>query len=62
MQESHATRVLFLHGLVLFDSLNVQKHATKSDALGHCLFPRLVQAPSNKNTHQLMMDLFRLPK
>ena len=30
-------RVLFSHGLRFFDSHNVQKRATKSDTLGHCL-------------------------
>ena len=34
----------FSHGRVLFDSRNVQKRATKSDTLGHCL--GLVLSPS----------------
>ena len=36
-RESHAFHVLFSHIRVFFYSLNVQKHATKSDISGHCL-------------------------
>ena len=45
MQESHAKRVkrvLFSHGSVFFYLCNVQKRATKSDTLGHCLLPALI--------------------
>ena len=34
---SHAKRVRFSHVRVFSDSRNVQKCATKSDTLGHCL-------------------------
>ena len=37
MLESHAFRVRFSHGRMLFDSRNVQKRATKSDTSGHCV-------------------------
>ena len=36
MRESHAFRVRFSHGPVVFDSRNV-KRATKSDTSSHCL-------------------------
>ena len=38
MREQHAKRVWFSHGSVFFDSCNVQKRATKSDTLAHCLW------------------------
>ena len=37
MRESRAILVRFSHGRRFFDSLNVQKRATKSNTSGHCL-------------------------
>ena len=37
MRELHAFRVQFAHVRVFSDSSNLQKRATKSDTLGHCL-------------------------
>ena len=37
LRELHAKSVQFLHVSVFSDSSNVQKRATKSDTLGHCL-------------------------